>query len=95
MSKMIRRLIALAAIFFVSTASAQEPDPLPSWNDGASKQAIVDFVTKVTEPESADYVSPADRVTTLGEEAISVRTLLSRELWLSSGLSLVRGDMHN
>jgi phosphoserine phosphatase len=68
MSKMIRRLIALAAILFVSTASAQEPDPLPSWNDGASKQAIVDFVTKVTEPESADYVPIKDRVATFDND---------------------------
>ena len=68
MPKMIRRLIALAAILFVSTASAQEPDPLPSWNDGASKQAIVDFVTKVTEPESADYVPIKDRVTTFDND---------------------------
>jgi len=68
MPKMIRRLIALAAIFFVSTASAQEPDPLPSWNDGASKQAIVDFVTKVTEPESADYVPIKDRVATFDND---------------------------
>lgn len=68
MPKMIRRLIALAAILFVSTASAQEPDPLPSWNDGASKQAIVDFVTKVTEPESADYVPIKDRVATFDND---------------------------
>lgn len=68
MPKMIRRLIALAAIVFVSTASAQEPDPLPSWNDGASKQAIVDFVTKVTEPESADYVPIKDRVATFDND---------------------------
>jgi hypothetical protein len=68
MPKMIRRLIALAAILFVSTASAQEPVPLPSWNDGASKQAIVDFVTKVTEPESADYVPIKDRVATFDND---------------------------
>lgn len=27
-------------------------DPLPSWNDGAAKQSIVDFVAKVTKGES-------------------------------------------
>jgi hypothetical protein len=68
MPHLSRWLVALAAILFVSTASAQEPDPLPSWNDGASKQAIVDFVTKVTEPESADYVPIKDRVATFDND---------------------------
>ena len=26
-----------------------KPDPLPSWNDGASKKAIVDFIGRVTQ----------------------------------------------
>lgn len=68
MPHLSRWLVALAAILFVPTASAQEPDPLPSWNDGASKQAIVDFVTKVTEPESADYVPIKDRVATFDND---------------------------
>jgi len=33
-------------------------DPLPSWNDGASKKAILDFVTRVTSQGNADYVPP-------------------------------------
>ncbi|CAN7389355.1 HAD family hydrolase [Rhizobium sp. LjRoot98] len=37
-------------------------DDLPSWNDGKSKQAIVDFVTKVTDEKSADFVKPEDRI---------------------------------
>jgi len=31
-------------------------DPLPSWNDGAAKQAILAFIAKVTKAESADFV---------------------------------------
>jgi phosphoserine phosphatase len=38
------------------------PDPLPSWNDGASKRAIVDFVQRSTMEESPDYVRVPDRV---------------------------------
>ncbi|MEK1894248.1 MAG: HAD family hydrolase [Rhizobium sp.] len=41
------------------SAFAQE---LPSWNDGTSKQAIVDFVKKVTTEGGADYVAPEDRI---------------------------------
>ncbi|CAN7419847.1 HAD family hydrolase [Rhizobium sp. LjRoot258] len=41
------------------SAFAQE---LPSWNDGTSKQAVVDFVKKVTTEGGADYVAPDDRI---------------------------------
>jgi phosphoglycolate phosphatase-like HAD superfamily hydrolase len=37
-------------------------DPLPSWNDGASKQSIIDFVTKTTKEGSADFIPVADRI---------------------------------
>lgn len=40
-------------------ALAQE---LPSWNDGAARSAIVDFVTAVTSEGGADFVEPADRI---------------------------------
>ncbi len=44
-----------------STATAAA-DPLPSWNDGAAKQAIVMFVVKVTTEGSTDFVPPAERI---------------------------------
>ena len=37
-------------------------DPLPSWNDGQSKQAILNFVHRVTEPGGADWVPVAERI---------------------------------
>jgi phosphoglycolate phosphatase-like HAD superfamily hydrolase len=37
-------------------------EPLPSWNDGAAKNAIVDFVKAVTTSGSADFVDPPDRI---------------------------------
>ena len=33
-----------------------QADPLPSWNDGAAKQAIVDFVARVTTQGGPDFV---------------------------------------
>jgi phosphoglycolate phosphatase-like HAD superfamily hydrolase len=42
--------------------AAQAADPLPSWNDGASKQAIESFVAAVTREGSSDYVPPEERV---------------------------------
>lgn len=42
----------------------QSTDPLPSWKDGATKQAIVAFVKNVTDPHSARYVPVEERVAT-------------------------------
>jgi phosphoglycolate phosphatase-like HAD superfamily hydrolase len=36
--------------------------PLPSWNDGAVKSAIVDFVAHVTRVDGTDYVKPEERI---------------------------------
>ena len=64
-----RPMIALVALIIVSApAFAQDPDPLLSWNDGPAKQAIVDFVTKVSEPESGDYVPIEDRIATFDND---------------------------
>jgi len=48
-------LIAAAAV-----AGAEEA--LPSWNDGAARQAIIAFVDRVTDRGSAGYVPPAQRI---------------------------------
>jgi phosphoglycolate phosphatase-like HAD superfamily hydrolase len=37
-------------------------DPLPSWNQGAARQAIVDFVGKVTKEGSPDFVPAPERI---------------------------------
>ena len=37
-------------------------DTLASWNDGAVKSAIVDFVRRVTTQESPDFVAPVERI---------------------------------
>jgi phosphoserine phosphatase len=58
--------IALVAAW-VSAAIAQT-DPLPSWNDGPSKQAIVAFVTDVTREGSPDFVPPSERVATFDND---------------------------
>jgi phosphoserine phosphatase len=42
-------------------------DHLPSWNDGAVKSAILDFVARVT-TEGADFVPPAERIATFDND---------------------------
>lgn len=43
-------------------------DPLPSWNEGATKSAIVAFVDKVTDPKSPDFVEIEDRIATFDND---------------------------
>ena len=57
----------LAAVAFTSTI-ARAADPLPSWNDGPAKQAIIDFVTKVTTPGSPDFVPGPERIATFDND---------------------------
>jgi len=43
-------------------APAVKVDPLPSWNEGPTKQAILDFVDKVTRKDSDTFVPVPERV---------------------------------
>ena len=38
------------------------PPPLASWHDTAAKKAVVDFVTRVSDEESPDFVPAAERI---------------------------------
>jgi hypothetical protein len=67
------RSILLTAIITLFAALAAQPapaqsDPLPAWNDGASKKAIVAFVNKVTKVASPDFVPPAERIATFDND---------------------------
>lgn len=54
---------ALASLLLpLSPALAAADDPLPSWNTGTAKAAIIDYVKKVTTPGSPDFVPEADRI---------------------------------
>jgi phosphoserine phosphatase len=53
-------LLALGLAFVPRAARAA--GPLPSWNDGPAKQAIVVFVEKVTKAGSPEFVAPAERI---------------------------------
>ena len=37
-------------------------DPLPSWNEGATKQNILTFVRRVTAPDGPHFVEPEARI---------------------------------
>jgi phosphoserine phosphatase len=58
-------LTLFAALGFVPALvqqAAAQANPLPSWNDGAAKKSIVEFVGRVTNKGGGDFVPPADRI---------------------------------
>lgn len=64
-------LHACACLLLMSAAPpvfAADPDPLPSWNATAPKQAIVAFVERVTEEGSRDFVPVAERIATFDND---------------------------
>src|SRR5215470_17452241 len=66
-----RAAIAAAAISsLLSGAAAAQPagDSLPSWNDGAAKKALVEFVQATTTQGSPKFVPPAERVATFDQD---------------------------
>ena len=63
--------LPIAALFCAitfTTAFAQSADPLPSWNEGKTKQSITAFVEKVTTAGSPDFVPPAERIATFDND---------------------------
>ena len=45
-----------------------QTDPLPSWNEGAAKQAIVTFVNETTTQGSPQFVDPVARIATFDQD---------------------------
>jgi phosphoserine phosphatase len=58
----------LLAWLLTPFAVAQNSDPLPSWNDGVSKQAILNFVRTTTDASSANFVPPEQRFATFDQD---------------------------
>ncbi len=54
--------LTLSLIFLSAAQARAQTDPLPSWNDGARKKAIVDFVARVTTPGGPDFVPQDQRI---------------------------------
>jgi len=58
--------ILILALAFSSLALAA--DPLPSWNEGATKQSIIKFVEEVTREGSPDFVPVPERIATFDND---------------------------
>ena len=70
-SRTINTLAAAAALLALGagcTTAQAARDPLPSWNEGPAKQAIVSFVKATTTKGSAQFVPPAERIATFDQD---------------------------
>jgi phosphoglycolate phosphatase-like HAD superfamily hydrolase len=75
-----RHTAVIALVLAVGCSPAPEPaptpaaappaaaDPLPSWNDGVSKNALLDFVGRVTRDGGPEFVPPAERIATFDND---------------------------
>ena len=64
----VKALIFAVAHSMLYVGMVQAADPLPSWNEGAPKKAIVEFVSKVTKEGAPGFVPPANRIATFDND---------------------------
>ena len=64
--RMLGALAATSAAFAAHGEAAG--DPLPSWNDGPAKRAILDFLRTITDSSNASFVPPAQRIATFDQD---------------------------
>lgn len=67
-SSLVSRVLVLAVALACATQVSAQTDPLPSWNDGTAKKAIVDFVQATTQQGGAQFVPAAERIATFDQD---------------------------
>src|SRR5271170_8216518 len=63
-----RLLLALVFAVALGAQALAQTDPLPAWNDGPAKQAIVKFVRATTDQSSSQFVPPEARIATFDQD---------------------------
>jgi phosphoglycolate phosphatase-like HAD superfamily hydrolase len=64
-----RTILATGLLSLMVGGAAQaQTDPLPSWNDGITKKAIIDFVQATTTQGRPTFVQPAERIATFDQD---------------------------
>jgi phosphoserine phosphatase len=58
----------MCALLLLAVPVGAQTDPLPSWNDGPAKKAIVDFVQATTDKASPKFVAPEARIATFDQD---------------------------
>ena len=52
----------------IGATAPNSADPLPSWNDGNVKRSAINFVTRVTDSSSSDFIPAKDRIATFDND---------------------------
>jgi phosphoserine phosphatase len=60
--------LTLCVLLLAVVGAYAQNDPLPSWNDGKTKQSIVAFVDRVTKEGSPDFVPVPERIATFDND---------------------------
>jgi phosphoglycolate phosphatase-like HAD superfamily hydrolase len=68
MRRVARSAFTLLSLLLACADAQAQTDALPSWNDGAAKQAIVAFVTATTTEGGPKFVPPAERIATFDQD---------------------------
>ena len=61
-------VLALVVLFALAAPAHAGTDPLPSWNDGRAKQAILKFVQESTDQANPKFVPPEERIATFDQD---------------------------
>lgn len=57
-----RTIAAFAALLLTASPAWAQSDPLPSWNEGPTKKAIVDFVSSATQESGSQFIPVDERI---------------------------------
>jgi hypothetical protein len=61
-------VLVLAASLTLAAQILAQTDPLPSWNEGAAKKAIVEFVQATTTQGGPNFVPAPERIATFDQD---------------------------
>jgi phosphoglycolate phosphatase-like HAD superfamily hydrolase len=72
-TRIIHLFVSTTALLTLVVGCATRPartygDPLPSWNNGPARQAIIEFVVKTTTTGSSNFVPAAERIATFDND---------------------------
>lgn len=62
------KAVLMALLVWRAPAVSAEPDPLPSWNEGPAKKAVLEFVRATTDKASPKFVPPGKRFATFDQD---------------------------